>query len=121
MQSKILVVENDQDILDIITIILEDQGYKVIASIYSSIIEDISIIQPDLIMLDHVVMNGSGSDICKEIKANPVTNNIPVILLSTAVGLQQITEDACADGFIEKPFDIDYLGELITDHLHRLA
>ncbi|MGE7412700.1 response regulator, partial [Pedobacter suwonensis] len=73
MQSKILVVENDQDILDIITIILEDQGYKVIASIYSSIIEDISIIQPDLIMLDHVVMNGSGSDICKEIKANPVT------------------------------------------------
>ena len=51
------------------------------------------------------------------LKSAETTKNIPVIILSGAFGIEKIAEDCLADGFIKKPFEIDYLYEVVDNHL----
>jgi two-component system phosphate regulon response regulator PhoB len=104
--KKVLVIENDAGTLDLIGFLLEDSGFEVLPSEIKVPIERIIEQDPQLIIIDYYLDDGYGNEICLEIKGNPLTRRIPVILISTSPNIKQIAIDSYANGYIAKPFDI---------------
>ena len=111
--KKILVIEDDSDTLEMLEYIITDLNFEIHSSTKIIPLEDIEQINPDIILIDYKLPNGNGSDACLEIKKNKSTEHIMVILMSTHNQLIQIAEDACADAYLEKPFDIDHLAKML--------
>ncbi|WP_423147846.1 response regulator transcription factor [Rubrolithibacter danxiaensis] len=107
MAKRILVVEDDQDILYLIEFLLTQEGYEVITSLTGlGIVEQIENEHPDLILLDIMLPGIDGRDICRDIKRNAKTKEIPVVMMSAHVDISRTIRDVGADDFIAKPFDI---------------
>ena len=115
---KILAVDDDNDILDVIRIILEDEGYEVATLTNGKdIINSITSIRPDLILLDVMLSGMDGREICKTIKADAHFNFIPIIMISASHNLQNYSAlPGPPNGFIPKPFDIDKLVNVVNGH-----
>ncbi|MGB4400198.1 MAG: response regulator [Daejeonella sp.] len=117
MKKKILIIDDDQDILDITNFLFEQKGYEVIASLNTDILSELFQITPDVILLDDWLDGTSGHEACKILKAAEATKHIPVIMFSAVMQIEKVAEDCLADGFVKKPFDIDTLVEVIERHL----
>lgn len=118
--QKILVIDDDDDILDILDFIFKDAGYEVVASATAAVIKDIKIIQPQLVLLD-VRISGSeksGADICQEIKNTELGRELPVILISAENDISFIASECGADSYISKPFDINDILLKVKKLLH---
>jgi len=116
MPKKILVIEDDNDILDLIQYILEDEGYQVLPSNKLEPITAVINYQPDLILLDDRLSNGFGHKLCEKIKSDPLTMNIPVILVSATRNLEMVAKDCNADTFLTKPFDLHQLVDIVKEY-----
>jgi two-component system, OmpR family, response regulator VicR len=114
-EKKILLLDDNRDLLLIVQIILKGQGYEVVqATCVEEALQKIRIHQPSLIMMDVFIKDQDGRELCCQLKKDPATSNIKVILMS---GIE--TENAnlqCigADDFISKPFDYDELLERVN-------
>jgi two-component system response regulator VicR len=111
MAKRILIIEDDPDILAILDIVFQDEGYEIISNQKGMSADEIGLQHPDLILLD-VRIRGfekTGAQICEELKALTITNDLPVLLLSAESNLHQIASKCGADGHMTKPFDIDGL------------
>lgn len=121
MQSKnkkLLVVDDEQDILEFLKVILEEEGYTVVTSDKDDYLEGLdNDIPPDLILLDMLLSGKDGREIVKYLKLNEKTKHIPVIMFSAHPGAQEVTRQAGADDFVAKPFEIDQLLNKIAQHL----
>lgn len=113
---KIVIIEDNPDILDIMGYILKDDGNEVISSADAKIVDRLADINPDLILLDELLPNARGSELCLQIKTNALTRHIPVILVSTIPHLDKLARQSHADGYMEKPFSIVHLSELIKSY-----
>jgi DNA-binding response OmpR family regulator len=111
MEKKILIVDDNRDILELLKLILEMEGYNVSCLDDGSQLEDTIIsYRPDLILLDIMLGPIDGRDLCRNLKGDPVTNQIPIIMISASHGTLSLAEKQCsADAFIPKPFEIDTL------------
>ncbi|MFD2145689.1 response regulator [Mucilaginibacter antarcticus] len=109
--QKILAVDDDKDILEIIQLILEDSGYEVeTLADGQHLFEKINEVHPDLIILDIMLGNLDGRDLCRKVKAKMETHDIPVIMLSASHTITEgFTKNGNPDDFIAKPFDIEVL------------
>ena len=116
MDKKIFIVEDDKVILELIRFILEGAGYTIISSVSTINIEELIQISPSVILLDEWLPERHGHDICKEIKANPLTRHIPVILVSAIANIATVSQSCNADDFIEKPFDVTHLVDTIKKY-----
>ena len=109
MKKYIQIVEDDADIRFIVEYILEDANYTVesfenaTSFLNRSRHEDV-----DLIILDVMLPDGNGMELCRDLKNNEGNKHIPVIIMSAHAGAKSILEEACADDFINKPFDLEY-------------
>lgn len=107
MKRRILVIDDEPDILDLARIALETGDFEVTA--VPSAEEAISIItrdRPALVLLDVILPKVSGLELCRRIKRDPVTRGIKVILftaLGTEVDMMLEKQDK-ADGYLAKPF-----------------
>lgn len=119
MAKRLLIIDDDPAILDVLNIVFLDEGYNVVISDNSEIIVDLQKIAPDLILLDVNITTSikNGDIICGEIKAVAETHLLPIILLSAELDLVQISIDCGADGYIKKPFDLDDLTGKVRDML----
>lgn len=112
-KKKILVLEKDEDILQIISHVLTDEGYEVRASrSEKGMLEQIQQYRPDVIVLDIVRPTPEGTELCRAIKEADGIKHIPVVALSTHTRADLLT-DICADDLIKKPFDVDFLIDVI--------
>lgn len=116
---KIVVVEDNLDIRDIIDYILKDDGYEVISSVDGSIVSQLNEINPNLVLMDELLPGPKGSELCQRIKADESTRHIPVVLVSTMPHLDKLAEKCGADGYLEKPFNISALVQLIRDYVPK--
>lgn len=109
--QRILAVDDDRDILEILQLILEDKGYEVeTLADGGHLFEKISQYKPDLIILDIMLGNLDGRKLCHELKSHAETRDIPVILLSASHTVYgNLHKNGNPDDFIAKPFDIDVL------------
>lgn len=119
MSKKILAVDDDSDILDVIRIILEDEGYEVFTlangkQVFEVLEENV----PDLILLDVMLGGLDGRDICKALKQHNAFKNIPVVMISASHNLNNLLlMPGAPNNFLAKPFDIDRLVEMVRDEL----
>ncbi len=109
MSKRIVVLEDEKSILDLMEIALEEEGFDVIAINHYEPAEYFIDFDPQLILLDIRLSNGYGHILRENLKANQKTSMIPVILVSGADNLSKIAKDSKADGFLSKPFNVDEL------------
>ncbi len=106
--KRILIVDDNEEILDVISIILQGEGYEIhCCNTGHHLFENVIKFDPDLILLDIMLGEYDGRELCDEIKSNKKTLHIPIILISAAHDLQH--HPGKADGFVAKPFELDYL------------
>lgn len=111
MPKTILIMDDEEDILEATKIILESQDYNIITSSTFSSAEGVAKINPDLILLDFLLVGTNGKAICDKLKKNDKTEHIPIIILSAhPLGkLRSFIDKDDVVGFIQKPFDMHVL------------
>jgi CheY-like chemotaxis protein len=112
---KILVVEDNKDILEVLDIILTDDGYEVISCSDGTAIGNLKNINPGLILMDELLPGIKGSELCARVKADEDFKHIPVVLISAAQFIENIANKCGADAYVAKPFDITALSDLVKD------
>lgn len=116
--KRILVLDDDIDILTVVKLVLESNSFEVAAiSNWKQIYPQIDTFKPDLILLDVSLGTQDGRNICKQLKSNKATRNISVILFSANHNVEKSVSECLADSFISKPFDINNLIEGINNQL----
>jgi two-component system alkaline phosphatase synthesis response regulator PhoP len=113
MPKKILIVDDDPDLVEAVSMILESKNYDVAAA-YGGVegLEKAKTEKPDLIVLDVMMPDKDGYAVCKEMKADPNLSKIPVLLLTAVVSkiptthyTQQMGLETEADDYIDKPVE----------------
>jgi DNA-binding response OmpR family regulator len=118
--KKILIIEDEQDIVDIATMILEDEGYEVSSfTEFSDFETKVADSRADLVLLDLNLNGYSGEQICRYIKASSHLKQTSVVLMSANKNIREVKEDAGADGFICKPFDLSHFIDTIKEHINK--
>ncbi|QXV66322.1 response regulator [Mucilaginibacter achroorhodeus] len=118
MPNKILICDDDEGILDLLELVLTDEGYSVVAELNS--VKVSNLIQkehPDLIILDLWMPVTSGDQILKTIRNTPAISELPVIVISASNDGKAIAQEAGATAFISKPFDIDEMTGKVNEIL----
>ena len=120
MNERILVIDDDPDILDLLQDLLGEEGYSVSTSTSSTLmLEHVERDQPDLILLDVHLIVEDGRILCRRLKANALTRHIPVILISAFITWQVALGESCADDFLAKPFNRDEVLEVVRKRLRQ--
>jgi two-component system phosphate regulon response regulator PhoB len=121
-KKVILVVDDEEDVLELVSYNLEKNGYNVEKAVAGE--EALSKTRtklPDLIILDLMLPGIDGLEVCKQLKNNPKTEHIPVIML-TAKGEESdvvVGLEVGADDYITKPFSPKVLVAKVRRILHR--
>ena len=113
MTKRIMVIEDNEDILDLMRYILEEDGYTIIAGRDSKPLREIHVHQPDLILMDNRLTDGSGNNFCRTLKNDPSTSHLPVVLVSANADVADMASDCRADAYLSKPFNVADLLELV--------
>ena len=119
--SKVLVVDDDPEIVTFLSTLLELEGIESsVATSAAAALEQLAQARPDLVLLDIAMPDRDGIDLCKELKRDPRTAEVPVFVVSARPG-KDVVERALAAGaeeFIRKPFEN---AELISRIRGRLS
>jgi DNA-binding response OmpR family regulator len=118
MKKMICIVEDDPDIRDLISYIMLDDHYDVLMC--GSVKEFFELLNkaiPDVVVFDIMLPDGSGMDLCREMKVKETTASVPVLLMSAHYRPEEAMQAGCAEAFIAKPFDIDYFKDKVTTYL----
>jgi len=118
--KKIMVVDDDKDLLVAVKVFLKKEGYNVVVS--TSCQEGLDILitfKPDLVFLDINVGTDDGRDMCKQIKSLAEHAHIPVILISANDDALKTYRVYQADGIMRKPFQPSHLLNLVNSLLSQ--
>ncbi|WP_443946821.1 response regulator transcription factor [Pedobacter sp. AW1-32] len=119
MRNKILVLEDNEDIRDIIAILLEEENFEVHAcASVEAFRAEAAKLTPDLYLLDVMLPDGNGLDICCELKADKITEHKPVVMMSANFSEREVMKRCKAEDYIHKPFDIDDFVRRVSLHAH---
>lgn len=117
--KKILIVDDNELIVEVMTYILENKGYEVMAlSSGDEVFNNVKANHPDLVILDDELPGMNGREICQLLKLNRSTQSLPVIMCS---GNETINESLLQKGapndVLHKPFDVDTLVNMVGNQL----
>lgn len=120
--AKILIVDDSEALVAMLSEILTKEGFEVEA-VFSKkeMIYYLLASTPDLFLLDVRLSGDDGRKICRDLKANSLYKNTPVILLSGSHELLESFEEYNADAIIEKPFDMGIILQKINSLLKAKA
>lgn len=125
MAHHILVVDDEEDIRNLVAVMLNADGYQVVlASTGKEALQALEGAPIDLIVLDVMMPGMDGWEVCRQIKGNARTKDIPVVFLTVRQQpLDRIigTEVLHASGYIYKPFERDDLLTTVNDCLNVAA
>ena len=117
--NKILVIDDDLEILEVVQIMLSMNNFNVKAiSNWEEISDKISEFKPDLVLLDVSLGGADGREICKSMRLSNETKNVPVILFSANPEMGKYLDQCHAQDFIPKPFELSNLVETIKHHVN---
>ena len=113
-EKRLMVIDDDQDIRDIVRDIFEHDDYTVrcLADV-DDIFSEINHFRPDVLLIDYRLGISNGADICYQIKSNAGTLHIPVVLFSAHHREIDNIGNYGWNAFIGKPFDIDHIRRVI--------
>lgn len=118
--KKILIVDDEADIIEILQFVLEENGYKCITAFDGE--EGLKLAReasPDLIILDVMMPKINGYKISRLLKYDNKYKNIPILMITARAQEEDkiIGEETGADEYITKPFQIDYVLEKVKSYL----
>ena len=115
--KKIFIVEDDPGIRELLDFLLSSHGYEINTfPTATAFTRTITHEDPDLILMDVMLPDGNGQDLCRNLANTPEKNQIPVVLMSAHASIE-IPMEGNAKDFIPKPFDIDNLLKRIEKQL----
>ena len=117
--TTILIIDDDPGIQEVLKIIFERAGYRVIIKSNADGIFEDAYLLPDVFLLDRYLSGMDGLDVCRHLKASTYSSHIPVIMISATPDFAPLAISAGADDFIEKPFNIKDLIKIIEKHTVR--
>ncbi len=108
-KKKIMVVDDEEALLELVKAIMEQEGYEVITAMNGEeALEKLKTVKPDLILLDMMMPGMSGREVCEKIRENPKTKNLKIVFLTVAkfseAGKDILKKMKVLD-YITKPFD----------------
>ncbi len=113
--KKIIIFDDDEDILSICSFILEEQGWTVHAfTDCNEITEKVSSILPNVILMDNWIPDDGGIIATQILKKNEALKNIPVIYFSANSDIELLANHAGAETYLAKPFDLEELERVIN-------
>jgi DNA-binding response OmpR family regulator len=119
MKKCVFVLEDNEELRELFTYILEEEAYQVFSypnakSFWESFAQHGT---PDMIVLDVMLPDGNGLDICCELKKDPATKGVPIMIMSAHAEITDMKTKCDAEEFIAKPFDIHNFVEKVDRHL----
>lgn len=114
MRKRVLILDDDLDILQICTIVLKKKGFDVLTLNNSNqVVDQVKAYQPDVILMDNWIPGPGGIEATRTLKMGADTQDIPVIFFSANSNVTQLAREAQADYFLQKPFDISELEGIV--------
>ncbi len=118
--SKIVIIDDSQDLLDVLRFFLVQRGYEVeTASTEKDLTSLIRTFSPDLVILDIYLQGEDGREICKKLRSHIKTKYLCILMFSASAKKLSDYKEYGADGFIEKPFGLNEVIDEIESALER--
>lgn len=121
-KNKILIVEDEESLLKLESILLSSKGYNVTGVMDGkSALEEVRLNRPDLVILDIMLPEMDGFEVCRQIKENPDTRHIPVVMLTAKKNSQDFArgQQVGSDAYITKPFKSSKVLDTVQELLAR--
>jgi CheY-like chemotaxis protein len=113
--KKIIIFDDDEDILSICSYILEEQGWEVHTfTDCNNITEKVAGVLPDVILMDNWIPDAGGIVATQTLKKDEALKHIPVVYFSANSDIQLLADHAGAETYLAKPFDLEELERVIN-------
>lgn len=119
MKSRVLIVDDNEDVLTTYRIVLERLGYEVVeAKNGRECLAQTEKKPPDLVLLDALLPGLSGSEVCRLIKETALTGHIPVVAITASMsgGTREAMAQVGADEFLLKPLNVSDLNRVVKKY-----
>ena len=118
--AHVLIIDDNEDILFMLKTMLQLKGYHVTVKETAENAEEFIIeLMPDLILMDMLLSGIDGSDVCRQLKQNPIIAGIPVIMISALPQAGQKCLQAGANYFVGKPFEMSHFLQVVSTALNE--
>jgi two-component system cell cycle response regulator DivK len=115
MRGRILIFDDDTDLLKVCSIVLKSKNYEVYGfDKCDDILEEVKSISPNVILMDNWIPDSGGVKATQKIKNDLLLKSIPVIFFSANDRVQELAAEAGADFYLQKPFEIDELENVVS-------
>ena len=116
--SKILIVDDSSELLEVLQYFLEENGFEVLTVAKKEhIVDSIRAFSPDLILLDIYLHGADGREICREMRKHKETKYLCILMFSASPRALVNYKEYGADGYLEKPFGLTEMVETIYETL----
>ena len=112
--KNITIIEDDWSTREVMDMIFSSDQYKLTLLADGSTVFDKQEERPDLFIIDRYLSGADGLDLCRRLKASADYNNIPIIVVSAAPGIETLAREAGAEGVLAKPFRIKTIREMVA-------
>lgn len=120
-KKRILIIDDEPDILAFLMAMFEDVGYTVVTSERGDYVDKLTTgtvdTQPDIILLDMLLSGSDGREIARRLKSQQETAHIPIIITSAHPFARQEAQESGADDFLPKPFEMDELLDIVAKYV----
>ncbi len=123
MAYKILVADDEPVIVRLMEFILARQGHEMLVAVNGEeALQKIRAHHPDLALLDIMMPRIDGYEVAQQLRADPETSRLPIIMLSAKAQEEDIRRGAevGVDAYVTKPFSPEHLVQVVNEHLQRL-
>jgi two-component system, OmpR family, response regulator VicR len=105
--KRILIIDNDESVLEVLQEIFKNDGYE--TDCYGQVEDIFKLVddfKPDLVLLDYILPGINGGELCAQLKKDPVTRHIPVVICSAYPQVMLSLGSYGCNAFISKPFEL---------------
>ena len=120
MSKKVMIFDDDVNLLEICSLILTGKNFEVIVrDTCADIIREVGLQEPDLIIMDNRIADIGGVKATQLLKSHLILSRIPVIFFSAHNNVSELAKEAGADFFLSKPFNIAELESLVNAAINK--
>ena len=121
MRKTIFILEDDDDLRTLYSYIFDDEDYNIITFASVKAFMEGSQQIPNLYLLDVMLPDGDGIILCNQLKENPLTASVPVIMVSAHKDIEDVEHECEGAEFIAKPFDIEKLTNMVSKKINFIS
>ncbi|HVY74725.1 MAG TPA: response regulator [Puia sp.] len=115
MPGRVMIFDDDRELLEVCTIVLKSRQYDVgSCSRCNAILAEVARFAPDVILMDNWIPDAGGVKATQLIKSSEQFKNIPVIFFSANLNIRELADEAGAEFYLQKPFEIDELEGVVS-------